>query len=179
MNDYLEKVKEFHETFQPQTVVNNSENDLDIERRKLRINLIFEELHELSEASGVEEHFISILKEKVYQLENKNFDDKLDKVEVLDALCDLQYVLSGTVLEYGMDSVFDESFNEVHRSNMSKSHDTLEEALETVEKRMIDYEEDCKVEKHGEKFVVKRLSDAKIIKNIKYSPADLSNFLKS
>jgi predicted HAD superfamily Cof-like phosphohydrolase len=178
MKNYLESVKEFHETFQPETVVDKIV-DLDVERRKLRINLIFEELHELSEASGVEEHFISILKEKVYQMENKNFSQEVDKVETLDALSDLQYVLSGTILEYGLDSVFDTAFIEVHRSNMSKSHLSEEDALKTIEMRKKEHGEDCYFEKHGDKFVVKRTSDKKIIKNIKYSPADLSKFLKS
>jgi hypothetical protein len=40
MKNYLESVKEFHETFQPETVIDKIV-DLDIERRKLRINLIF------------------------------------------------------------------------------------------------------------------------------------------
>lgn len=65
--------------------------------RALRLALITEELAELAEAS----------------LER-------DNEGALDALCDLQYVLDGTVLAYGMDDVADEAFRRVHASNMSK-----------------------------------------------------------
>ena len=60
---YLEQVKEFHQIFQPETVVNEIV-ELDLERRKLRINLIFEELSELAQASGIEKHFLNILEKK-------------------------------------------------------------------------------------------------------------------
>ena len=43
-----------------------------------------------------------------------------DIVEIADALCDLQYVLSGAVLEFGLGEKFVDLFNEVQRSNMSK-----------------------------------------------------------
>lgn len=65
--------------------------------RALRLALLTEELVELSEASI-----------------------ERDSVGALDALCDLQYVLDGTVLAYGMDRVADEAFRRVHASNMSK-----------------------------------------------------------
>jgi predicted HAD superfamily Cof-like phosphohydrolase len=41
-------------------------------------------------------------------------------VEIADALCDLQYVLSGAILEFGFGGKFKSLFEEVHRSNMSK-----------------------------------------------------------
>ena len=65
--------------------------------RALRLALITEELAELTVAS-------------------------IDRntVGALDALCDLQYVLDGTVLAFGMDGVADEAFRRVHASNMSK-----------------------------------------------------------
>lgn len=63
----------------------------------LRLQLIAEELTELTEA-----------------LVNG------DPVECLDALCDLRYVLDGTVLALGMGDVFMDAFREVQRSNMSK-----------------------------------------------------------
>ena len=43
-----------------------------------------------------------------------------DLVEVADALADMLYILCGTILEHGMDSVILDVFEEVHRSNMSK-----------------------------------------------------------
>ena len=43
-----------------------------------------------------------------------------DLVEVLDALADIAYILAGTVINHGMQYVFDDAFSEVHRSNMAK-----------------------------------------------------------
>ena len=67
---------------------------------------------------------------EIYLLRRKLIEEELDEyfeaacegntVEVLDALCDLAYILMGTVLVHGMGDVFDEAFAEVHRSNMSK-----------------------------------------------------------
>lgn len=67
------------------------------ERRGLRFSLLYEELKELHEA-----------------FETGNM------VEILDALCDLQYVLDGTFLECGLQDFKDAAMREVHRSNMSK-----------------------------------------------------------
>ena len=41
-------------------------------------------------------------------------------VEVLDALVDQQYVLNGTILNHGLQHVFDEAYNRVHENNMTK-----------------------------------------------------------
>ena len=46
-----------------------------------------------------------------------------DPVECLDALVDLRYVCDGGVLILGLQDVFEEAFDEVHRSNMSKLED--------------------------------------------------------
>ena len=43
-----------------------------------------------------------------------------DLVEVLDALADIGYILAGTVINHGMQDIYDDAFNEVHRSNMAK-----------------------------------------------------------
>ena len=181
MNIYLESVKEFHKTFQPKTVVSEQVN-LSKERVKLRLNLLFEELSEFAESSGIEEHYLNILKEKIFELNKKNESEglsvELNKKGTLDAFCDLQYVLSGAILEFGMDSVFDDAFNEVHRSNMSKSHQSEEDAEKTKSNLMEKKKEESYIEKQNGKFIVKRLSDDKIIKNINYSEANLDMFIK-
>lgn len=96
-----------------------------------------EELNELKEA-----------------IENK------DLIEIADALCDLQYVLSGAVLEFGLGEKFVQLFNEVQRSNMSKACDNEQQAIETVafyqEKGVEAY-----YEKSGEKYNVHRKTDQK------------------
>ena len=93
----LNQTAEFHRTFQ--CPVLSAPEIPSAERCALRINLISEELKELQEAI------------------NKN-----DLVEVADALADIQYVLSGTVHEFGLGSRFKDLMDEVHRSNMSKVH---------------------------------------------------------
>jgi len=46
-----------------------------------------------------------------------------DLEDVLKELCDLQYVLDGTFLAFGLDRLKIPAFREVHRSNMSKLDD--------------------------------------------------------
>lgn len=91
----LDQVQEFHETY---GLPVRNEIDLTCEQTKqLRINLLQEELDELKEA-----------------LANN------DAQETLDALVDLQYVLDGAFLSFGLQAVKELAFDEVHRSNMSK-----------------------------------------------------------
>ncbi|MEO1476463.1 MAG: nucleoside triphosphate pyrophosphohydrolase family protein [Pseudomonadota bacterium] len=61
---------------------------------------------------------LAILEEEVRELREAAEDG--DMTEVLDALCDIQYVLDGTFLEFGLHGVKCAAFEEVHRSNMSK-----------------------------------------------------------
>lgn len=91
----LDQVQEFHETYG--LPVKNSPTISDEKTNALRINLLAEELEELKEAL-----------------------EQGDLVETLDALIDLQYVLDGAFLSFGMQSLKTPAFDEVHRSNMSK-----------------------------------------------------------
>ncbi len=150
--NYLKSVEEFHITFNAPVL--ETPTIPDEKRCELRVNLIQEELNELKEAIA----------------EN-------DLVEVADALCDIMYVLSGAVLEFGMKDKFDELFNEVQRSNMSKACSTIEEAKATV----IHYQNkgtESYVEKVNGKYVVYRQSDKKVMKSVNYSPADLKSLLE-
>lgn len=94
MNLELTSVEEFHRKF-----LVNIENApcIPLERTELRVSLIQEELNELKDA----------IKEN-------------NLTEVLDALVDLQYVLSGTIIEFGLQHIFEDAFREVHSSNMTK-----------------------------------------------------------
>lgn len=152
MSKYLNQVEEFHKTFKAPVL--DKPELAPVDRAKLRVSLIQEELNELQEA-----------------IENN------DLVEVADALCDLQYVLSGTVLEFGMKDLFDKMFDEVHRSNMSKACDTISGVYET----QLKYENEgveTYNEQVGRKIVIFRKSDNKVLKSANYSPADLSSILK-
>jgi len=61
---------------------------------------------------------LAILEEEVAEL--RAAVEAGDMVEVLDALCDIQYVLDGTFLEFGLHRVKQQAMEEVHASNMSK-----------------------------------------------------------
>lgn len=127
MTDTLKQVQEFHETYG--LPVLDAPDVSCAQTRELRINLIAEELKELQEA-----------------LEND------DVLETLDALIDLQYVLDGAFLSFGLHPVKDAAFNEVHRSNMSKLG------------------EDGKP--------IRREGDGKVMKGPNYFKPDLAQFIK-
>jgi predicted HAD superfamily Cof-like phosphohydrolase len=150
--DPLNQVAEFHRTFQhpvePQPVIPSPQ------RCELRVALLAEELKELQKA----------------------IDDQ-DIVEIADALCDLQYVLSGAVLEFGLGEVFSDLFDEVQRSNMSKTCTTMEEAEATQKYYKEERGFDSTIEKSGDHYLVFRIPDRKTLKSINYSPADLHRFL--
>jgi len=95
MKKQLGSLLEFHDKFNVNIEHNPTIPQKD--RRKLRQSLLEEELREFKEAWK-----------------------KDDIVGVADALVDLQYVLLGTVVEFGLASKFEELFDEVHKSNMTK-----------------------------------------------------------
>lgn len=109
--------------------------------------------------------------------EYKEACEKGDIVGVLDALCDITYVATGngTVL-HGLKDKFWDAYQEVQRSNMSKACDTLEDAQETVELRSKEQGEPCHWEMVGDKYIVYRTRDRKVMKNHKYSKPDLKQF---
>ena len=147
----LTSVAEFHKTFK-HPILGNPQIPSE-QRCKLRVSLIAEELKELEEA----------IKD-------------LDIVEIADALCDIQYVLSGAVLEFGLAEKFTELFNEVQRSNMSKACKTKEEAEETLTHYRAKGVE-CFYEEADGHFLVYRTEDRKTLKSVRYSPADLKGIL--
>jgi predicted HAD superfamily Cof-like phosphohydrolase len=150
--DALNLVADFHQTFKhpilPAPAIPSED------RCKLRVALIAEELKELE---------VAILEK--------------DIVEVADALCDIQYVLAGAILEFGLGEKFKTLFEEVQRSNMSKACRTEEEAVQTVEHYKKKDETECYYLKEGDKYLVYRKADNKTIKSINYSPANLSGII--
>ena len=98
-------------------------------------------------------------------------------VEVLDALCDIAYVSigNGTMLHGLKDKIW-KAYQEVQASNMSKSCATIEEAEETVSVRSKEKGHPCHSEKIGDRYVVYRSSDRKVMKSINYFKPDLKQF---
>lgn len=149
--DSLNQVAEFHTTFRHPIL--EKPTIPSEERSRLRVALLAEELKELE---------VAILEK--------------DIVEVADALCDLQYVLSGAVLEFGLGEKFRALFDEVQRSNMSKACLNVEEAEATVAHYKAKGT-DCYYKEDNGKYLVYRTADDKTLKNINYSPADLASIL--
>ena len=151
--DALNLVADFHNTFKHPIL--DSPAIPNETRCKLRVALLAEELKEL----------------EVAILEN-------DITGVADALCDLQYVLSGAILEFGLGGKFAALFEEVQRSNMSKACTTREEAEETIRFYKEKDGTECYFHEQDGKFLVYRTADNKTIKSVKYSPADLEKILR-
>ncbi|GAB3886220.1 pyrophosphohydrolase domain-containing protein [Spirosoma agri] len=149
--DSLTQVAEFHRTFHAPVL--DTPQIPSESRCGLRVALLAEELDEFREAIVAG-----------------------DIVAVADALCDLQYVLSGAVLEFGLGDKFKALFEEVQRSNMSKACLTVEEAEATVAQYQAKGVDCHYVESDG-KFLVYRDADQKTLKSINYSPADLETIL--
>lgn len=100
-----------------------------------------------------------------------------DIVEVLDALCDIAYVSlgNGTML-HGLKHKIWPAYMEVQASNLSKACRTEEEAEKTVQVRSEEQGEPCHYEQVGDKYVVYRSRDRKVMKNINYFRPDLKQF---
>lgn len=148
----INSVAEFHETFN--LPIEQEPCIPSKERCELRINLIEEELKELKDA--IEDN---------------------DLVEVVDAFCDIQYVLSGAILEFGAGEKFKALFDEVQRSNMSKVCSTLDEAKKTQEYYKREKDTDSHIVQKGEQYLVYRNSDGKVLKSVNYSPANLKDMI--
>ena len=150
--DYIKMVGEFHKTFGAPIL--NTPEIPSSDRCELRVSLLQEELNELKDA-----------------IQNN------DLTEIADALSDLQYVLSGAILEFGLGDKFNTLFDEVHRSNMSKACDSQQEAIETLlHYKQKDGTEGFYKEVDG-KWLVYRTADNKVLKSINYSPANLSDII--
>jgi predicted HAD superfamily Cof-like phosphohydrolase len=128
-----------------------TETTPDLNNEKLtsfRMSLIDEEVGELREA-----------------LKNK------DRVEVIDALADILYVVYGAGKSFGID--LDNAFDIVHRSNMSKFCKTEEEAKKTVEWYKINDSryDSPEYRQKGDLWIVYNKSTGKILKSVEYTPA--------
>lgn len=147
----LSDVAKFHELFNHPIL--DSPQIPSVKRCNLRVELIQEELNELHQAI----------------IDN-------DIIEVADALCDIQYVLAGAILEFGLQDKFADLFEEVQRSNMSKACETLEDANRTIE-HYGRLGTEAYYKKQDGVYLIYRKEDNKTLKSINYSPADLKKIL--
>lgn len=154
MNDFLEKVKCFHEMFNAPVL--ETPQIPSKERCDLRVTLIQEELDEMKEA-----------------IENG------DVIEIADSLGDLMVVLCGSILEFGMGDKFNEIFENIHNSNMSKACTSHQEALETLSHYKQKDGTEGRYEEVNGKYIVYRSADNKVLKSVGYSPASLEDIIKA
>ena len=100
-----------------------------------------------------------------------------DIVEILDALCDITYVSLGNgAMLHGLKDKVWPAYQEVQASNMSKSCSDETEAELTVKVRSEEQGEKCHYEKVGDRFVVYRTRDKKVMKSINYFRPNLKQF---
>jgi len=154
MNDFLEKVKCFHEMFNAPVL--ETPQIPSKERCDLRVTLIQEELDEMKEAI-----------------------EKGDVIEIADSLGDLMVVLCGSILEFGMGDKFNDIFENIHNSNMSKACDSKKEALETLSHYKQKDGTEGRYEEVNGKYIVYRSNDNKVLKSVGYSPASLKDIINS
>ena len=150
---FISEVETFNETFGKsyQNRKSPAINDADAD---FVINFIQEELDELKEAVA-----------------------ERDIVGILDAILDITYVgLGNGAMVFGLKDKIEAGYAEVQASNMSKSCETVEEAEETVRVRSEQQGTDCHWEQVGDRYVVFRSYDNKVMKSINYFAPDLNQF---
>ena len=150
---FISEVETFNETmgksYQNRTTPAINEADADFV-----VNFIQEELDELKEAVA-----------------------ERDIVGILDAILDITYVgLGNGAMVFGLKDKIEAGYAEVQASNMSKSCEDIEEAEETVDLRSKQQGEPCHWEKVGDRYVVFRSRDNKVMKSINYFAPDLNQF---
>lgn len=141
------QVFEFHQTYGCPVADSPSVPDKAVVM--LRLRLVTEEFLEFLEAHNIPTGLAGAALETA--IENSAIYDeiKVDLVDVADAMADLDYVVEGTRLTYGIDGV--PVAKEVHRSNLSKL---------------------------GEDGLPIRNEHGKVIKGPHYSPPDIAGCLR-
>jgi len=153
MNKGLQQVEEFHKLFK--IPILEEPTIIPQDRFNLRIALIEEELSELQDAYAAG-----------------------DKVEILDALGDLRYVLDGAILELGCKNVFAEAFDRIHTSNMSKACKNHTEAIHTINNYKHNKGVNSRMElQENGTYLIYRKEDNKVLKNINYKAVNLKDLI--
>lgn len=148
---YIDMVTDFQILFENPV---GDKPELPEDRWRLKIALIQEELDELEAACRAN-----------------------DKIEMLDAFCDIQYVLAGAIIEFGMQKNFEQAFLDVHESNMSKACKDMDETLKTMAHYSKQGVQTSFMVSDG-KYIVFRVSDDKTLKSINYKPVNLTKYVQ-
>jgi predicted HAD superfamily Cof-like phosphohydrolase len=152
--NYIKMVEKFHNAFNAPILPTPQ---IPSEKRcDLRISLMQEELNEIKEAI-----------------------EKGELVDIADGFGDLMVVLCGSIIEFGLGDKFDNIFDEIHRSNMSKACSTEEEAKMTLEHYKQKDGTEGYYKQVGDKWVTYRNGDDKVLKSVGYSPANIKGILNA
>jgi len=117
---------------------------------------------------------VNFIKEETDELAHA-IEEK-DIVEVLDAICDLLYVAVGNAtMVFGLKDKLMDAYAEVQASNMSKSCATEEETEQTVQAHYTK-QGPCYYKQVGDRWVVYRQADDKVMKSINYFAPNLHQF---
>lgn len=148
----LNMAHEFHDMFNQDILTNPQIPNK--KRCELRINLIEEEFSEL-----------------------KNAISNNDLVEVADALWDLEYMIMGTILEFGLWDKFYDIMNAIHNSNMTKLCNNEQEAIDSIKyyENKVWWKYNHIKKWNGKRAIVRE--DGKWIKSIYYKPVDIKSII--
>lgn len=172
-----DQVKEFHRVFD-QPILDTPTVPPD-ERIQLRLRLIAEEFLELLDAAGAwtDDETKAEIEYKIRHACAR----RMQLVIFADALADLDYVVEGTRLEFGIDG--GPVADEVHRSNMAKArvcvscNGTGALAIDAAGSLCFDYSRNCDV-CHGAGRRVSKRADDKVNKPEGWTPPDIVGELK-
>lgn len=148
----------------------------------LRLDLELEETIELAQACGSRalSVFGTLLKKKAEEIrdivEKGREYIEPNLVEVFDALVDKEYIHKGTISAFGFGKIFDDGFEEVHASNMSKLCINSDEAVET-QNHYKAQDVHTIIVPHSNYFLIMREQGKKVLKSINYKPANLKPIL--
>lgn len=175
MSKLREQVSEFHRVFdQPIADTPTVPSD---ERVRLRARLIAEEFFEVLE-SMFAGRFTAPKTEAMWMIDN--FTPMPKMADLADGLADLDYVVEGTRLEFGIDG--GPIADEVHRSNISKAFECLVcwgtgYEIGEVEGHGYKTSTPCGV-CNGKGVVTKKRPDGKALKPDGWTPPDIEGELK-
>ena len=173
----LESIIEFQKAG-GHTVAYSTENHTpSVKDRELRLSLIFEELSELADAYGMNKVFTDMCEEHLHLTAEIENTFEFNKVEALDALCDLSVVVNGGYCISGFTDIAEEAYDETMRSNMSKFCYSLDEALATIAGKE-DWTYRVTNINGRDVYVFLRKSDGKILKGKSFFVPDYSKLLE-
>ena len=154
MQEQIRQVSEFMQLCGQETPENPTISTPEV--RTLRIQLQQEELDEMKRT-----------------LNSRVSPDNLDCLtQLADDIADQLYVLFGAINAFGLQDYISAVFEEVHNSNMTKTHETQKEAIVTQNHWIDKKEIRSTVREINKRWCVISL-EGKLLKNVNYRPANL------